>query len=346
MTTNICALETRNKMISNIVTHVRRSDPLRKILVLSGRKKHLKAIKNLVDDDINHDVMNGTVEEGEIVSCYYIGECTQSQRQDAEENGDIIFGTYEMANEGLDIKHLNTIVLASPKKDVVQAIGRVMRKILQAGDVPPVVLDINDDIDGMRHWLNTRLSEYTYCKYDVQNYFNIDGKYMTHYEYCGNDPSELILHHNDIKIHNTINQSNKNYNLMINDSKRVLNIINNTKRIDTSNDIYYDIIKNNSELQPLKVYADYELTNMNDIFFVKKLTEKDIDTVVVKDVDTDGSLNIDNDIKIGDDEESFNNNNSNGNNKQINYVVNRNNDNHYGFDDITRGKTKNMFLKR
>ena len=41
---------------------------------------------------------------------------------------DIILGTYSMASEGMDIPKLNTIFLASPKSDVVQSVGRILRK--------------------------------------------------------------------------------------------------------------------------------------------------------------------------------------------------------------------------
>ena len=33
-----------------------------------------------------------------------------------------------MASEGMDIPKLNTIILASPKSDVVQSVGRILRE--------------------------------------------------------------------------------------------------------------------------------------------------------------------------------------------------------------------------
>ena len=40
----------------------------------------------------------------------------------------VIIATYAMAEEGLDIKTLTTLVMATPKSDVTQAVGRILRK--------------------------------------------------------------------------------------------------------------------------------------------------------------------------------------------------------------------------
>ena len=43
------------------------------------------------------------------------------------ENKSIILATYAMAAEALDIKTLTTLLMASPKTDVTQSIGRILR---------------------------------------------------------------------------------------------------------------------------------------------------------------------------------------------------------------------------
>lgn len=68
------------------------------------------------------------------------------KREEAEKNADIIFATYSLAKEGLDIERLNTIVLATSQKDVNQSVGRVMRKILQDGDLRPLIIDFSDHL--------------------------------------------------------------------------------------------------------------------------------------------------------------------------------------------------------
>ena len=39
----------------------------------------------------------------------------------------VIFATNRMANEGLDIELLDTLVFASPQSDIRQAVGRIQR---------------------------------------------------------------------------------------------------------------------------------------------------------------------------------------------------------------------------
>jgi len=61
------------------------------------------------------------------------------------EDADLIFSTYQMSSEGLDIPSLNTIILTTSRKKVEQSVGRILRK--QSGyDVQPLIVDIVDNI--------------------------------------------------------------------------------------------------------------------------------------------------------------------------------------------------------
>jgi superfamily II DNA or RNA helicase len=40
----------------------------------------------------------------------------------------IIFGTFSQAHEGLDIPTLDTVILSTPKSDIKQSIGRILRE--------------------------------------------------------------------------------------------------------------------------------------------------------------------------------------------------------------------------
>ena len=73
---------------------------------------------------------------------------SESQR-DASAECDMIFGTYSMASEGLDLPALDTIVFATPKCDVEQAIGRILRSCY--GKKTPVVIDL---VDPFSHYQN------------------------------------------------------------------------------------------------------------------------------------------------------------------------------------------------
>jgi superfamily II DNA or RNA helicase len=55
----------------------------------------------------------------------------------------IIFATFSQAHEGLDIPTLDTVILATPKSDIQQSIGRVMRET-KGKKNNPHIYDISD----------------------------------------------------------------------------------------------------------------------------------------------------------------------------------------------------------
>ncbi|ARF10039.1 superfamily II DNA or RNA helicase [Indivirus ILV1] len=165
MTSNLCKIKSRNVFITNIVNALRKKDE-RKILVLSGRLDHLEILKKLLDAKIQEDIKDGICEEDEYKTAFYIGGMKDYELDDAA-SADILFGTYAMAEEGLDIDSLNTLVLASPKKDIVQAIGRIMRKPIEEGDINPLVIDIRDMLSCFEYWGTTRNKYYKTKRYNV-----------------------------------------------------------------------------------------------------------------------------------------------------------------------------------
>ena len=182
MITNLTLLEERNKHIINIINELRK-DSNRKILILSGRKAHLKLLKDSIDESIEKDIKNNKILENEITTCYYTGDVKKDNRQFAEQNGDILFGTYDMAQEGLDIDRLNTIILASPKKDIIQAVGRILRKVLKNGDIRPVIIDITDNLSVFKFQAIQRKRFYFKSKYLVQNYYCFENKLVSYHKY-------------------------------------------------------------------------------------------------------------------------------------------------------------------
>lgn len=250
---NITKIDCRNDIIINLIDNIVKLNKNRKILVLSDRIDHLHYLKETVDD---------TLEE-KINTCYYIGKCKRSEREFAEDNGDIIYASYSMAHEGLDIKHLNTVILASPRKDVVQSIGRIMRKILIAGDLKPLIIDIADEMDVIKNWSKVRYSHYKKCNYNIEDYFCKNEKFMTRIEYSNMKLKKTDYHVKNIKLNNQINKINKS----INDNNlqlKKLNLVHSSDRI---------------------VYDDLEYTNINDILYTDKLNENDFEYVIEKNFD-------------------------------------------------------------
>jgi len=181
MTTKLIANEGRNQLIAEMLYSLKNNDE-RKILVLSDRINHLETLKKLIDSKINNDISENKIYNDEFKTAFYIGKMKHYELKDAEE-ADIIFGTYQMAQEGLDIAGLNTLVLASPKKDIIQSIGRIMRKPIEEGDVNPLIIDICDDLSVFSSWGNKRESYYKEKKYTITTCFMRNNKIMTTEEY-------------------------------------------------------------------------------------------------------------------------------------------------------------------
>lgn len=120
----------RTALIARIVAALDASEGEagRRTLVLSERRAHLEAIGAALDAD--------GIECG-----FYWGGVKQSALDAAAEKR-VIMGTYHMASEGMDIPALNAVVLASPKSDVKQSVGRILRK--RDHPVAPVIVDLID----------------------------------------------------------------------------------------------------------------------------------------------------------------------------------------------------------
>ena len=69
-----------------------------------------------------------------------------------------------MASEGYDNPDLDTLILASPKGNVEQAVGRILRK---KNENLPLVIDINDTISVFNNWHRKRLSLYRSKKFKI-----------------------------------------------------------------------------------------------------------------------------------------------------------------------------------
>ena len=123
-------LVSRNKLIIKIIKEILEESE-RKLLILSDRIEHLNTLHNSID-------------ALKITTCsYYIGGMKQS-KLDESTKAQVIFATYSMAQEALDIPELNTLLMVTPRKEIEQAIGRITRK--KDHPVQPLVIDIVDQL--------------------------------------------------------------------------------------------------------------------------------------------------------------------------------------------------------
>jgi intein/homing endonuclease len=83
---------------------------------------------------------------------YYVGGMKQTALEETETK-QIVLATYAMAAEALDIKTLSMLVMASPKTDITQSVGRILR----VKHDNPVIVDIVDSHElFQRQWLQRK----------------------------------------------------------------------------------------------------------------------------------------------------------------------------------------------
>ena len=93
---------------------------------------------------------------------FYIGGMKEHDLKQSE-NKQIILATYAMAAEALDIKSLTTLILATPKSDIVQAVGRILRE----KHSQPLIIDIIDSHEPFKGQFLKRKSFYNEKSYKI-----------------------------------------------------------------------------------------------------------------------------------------------------------------------------------
>ena len=78
----------------------------------------------------------------------------------------ILIATYQMCKEGFDVPTLNTLVIATPRPDVDQIVGRILRVERTKRKVSPLIVDIVDP--AFRRQFQERLSLYKKREYRVE----------------------------------------------------------------------------------------------------------------------------------------------------------------------------------
>lgn len=153
MITKLCQFGPRSDFIVTILSDLMIENPEKQIMVLAHNRELLTylydAIRYKISDDIN------TVG-------YYVGGMKEKDLK-ITEGRRVVLATYAMAAEALDIKTLSTLIMATPKTDIEQSVGRILR----AKGQNPIVVDIIDKHDYLRRQWNTRRTFYKKCRYQI-----------------------------------------------------------------------------------------------------------------------------------------------------------------------------------
>jgi superfamily II DNA or RNA helicase len=107
---------------------------------------------------------------------YYIGGMSEVELKKSEKN-QIILASYSMSQEGLDIPTLNAEFLITPKTDIVQSVGRILRAKHRFSH--PIIYDFVDTHELFQRQWAKRKSYYKKQNYKMIGTNNVD--YTTQY---------------------------------------------------------------------------------------------------------------------------------------------------------------------
>ena len=129
MISKLCTYNRRTEFILDIVISMFKENEAQQMMILAHNKNILKYLHDAIQ---HRQIAGGSVG-------YYIGGMKEAALKETEGKR-IVIATYSMAAEALDIKTLTTLIMATPKTDIEQAVGRILRE--KHGR--PIVVDIID----------------------------------------------------------------------------------------------------------------------------------------------------------------------------------------------------------
>jgi superfamily II DNA or RNA helicase len=151
---NIAGCKKRNDFIISLLPPL--IEESRTILILTERIAQVTYIHDIIEE-------SGLTSIGK-----YIGRLKQDVL-DASLQCRIIIGTYNMIEEGFDCKSLDTLIMATPKVNIEQSVGRILRKQKADRTIKPLVIDIYDQFANNINKGKRRLAFYRKQKYDIKN---------------------------------------------------------------------------------------------------------------------------------------------------------------------------------
>ena len=127
MINQLAASASRSRLIVDAVASARRQG--HHVIVLSDRIAQLEAVhESLASRGVHSALLTGA---------------TKTAERDAALQERVVLASYGLAAEGLDEPSLSALVLATPRGDVEQSVGRILR--LHPDKLPPLVVDFVDD---------------------------------------------------------------------------------------------------------------------------------------------------------------------------------------------------------
>jgi superfamily II DNA or RNA helicase len=154
---NVLGCDERNREVVRWIRMLLENEE-RRILVLSERIGHLNRIEEMLS------------ETDKPTMSYYIGGMKEEVREEGAKSARVLLASYAMASEAMNIKSLNTVILASPRKNVEQSTGRILRVQVNKRTVQPVIVDIIDDHRMYKGQWQKRATYYKKCAYQIEDW--------------------------------------------------------------------------------------------------------------------------------------------------------------------------------
>jgi superfamily II DNA or RNA helicase len=142
----------RNAILASVLQKELSDQPEQQVMILSHTKSMI------------HDLYE-RIQKFEPSIGYYLGGMKEEALKESESKK-VILGTYAMASEGLDIKTLTTLFLVTPKSDVCQSVGRILR----SKDHQPLVVDFVDESSVFESQYQKRRKYYQSKHYRIEEY--------------------------------------------------------------------------------------------------------------------------------------------------------------------------------
>lgn len=130
MVNKLTGCEDRTKWLCKILEDV--LDEGRQLLVLSDRVQHCQ------------DILAGLSPELQEKACILSTSVKADVRTEYCKTKMILIATYSMCKEGFDVPTLNTLLMATPRPDIDQIVGRILRVEKKGRSIHPLIVDIVD----------------------------------------------------------------------------------------------------------------------------------------------------------------------------------------------------------
>ena len=153
MINKLVEFDARNKLVVELIEDVF-AEPNRNVLVLTDRVEHTKKLLSMLPEHIQKE--SGILSSG--MKPAVRDEFCASKR--------ILISTYQLCKEGFDVQKLNTLIMATPRPDIEQIVGRILRVEKSKRTTEPLIIDIIDPT--FRRQFQSRLSLYKERNYVIE----------------------------------------------------------------------------------------------------------------------------------------------------------------------------------